>query len=273
MSPIFLSRWNLASRPSLQSLNAAYLDATDHPSPASLDTLKEAYLRTFPDLEPEGRERMKAASTVRDIASLFDASLSGGLRVRFKVRTFFKHGEDDDDEDDDDYLEVSTPFGDCGIDFQVGETYLVYADNEESSGVLSTTVCARTRRLTDAGEDLAYLTFYKGRREESTRLEGFTTTDYSYQLDLDKMHDPTTMRSPVPGVVLELRSERLLRYATSDGKGRFVFDGLVGGEYSLSAFHRGYPANGSLLGGPQALSIESKSCALAVLVLPKDGAR
>ena len=29
---------------------------------------------------------------------------------------------------------VETAFGDCGVDFQAGETYLVYADSDEGSG-------------------------------------------------------------------------------------------------------------------------------------------
>jgi len=176
----------------------------------------------------------------------------------------------DDDDKDHRYFEISTPFGDCGIEFQAGETYLVYADNDENSGLLSTTVCTRTRRLTDAGDDLPYLFFYKERRGESTRIEGFTTTDNGYQLGLDKMHDPATMKSPVPGVILELRSERITRYATSDNKGRFVFDGLGEGDYTLSAFDREYPSKQNLLAGPRKFSLEPESCALQVLVLPED---
>jgi len=285
ISPIFLSRWNLTSRASLQSLNEAYLDAQDHPSPAALSRLKVAYVSSFPDQGPEAKQRLQAAKTIFDVTSVFYSTLNSGMRVRFKVRTLFKHeedGDDDvpkkpkttqsdatnrDDDNDEDYLEVSTPFGDCGVDFQAGETYLVYADNDENSDLMSTTVCTRTRRLTDAGDDLPYLFYYKEQREQSTRIEGFTTADDRYQLDLDKMHDPTTMKGSVPGLVLELRSESLTRFTTSDSKGRFVFDGLAGGEYSLSAFEPGYPAKqgllySGLLAGPQTFSLEPKSCAL-----------
>lgn len=176
-------------------------------------------------------------------------------------------------DDDDDYFEISTPFGDCGIEFQIGETYLVYADDDEETGNLSATVCTRTRRLTDAGEDLAYLFFYKEHREQSTRLEGFTTTDVGYQLELNKMNDPTSMKSPVPGLVLELSSQGLTRFTTSDNKGRFVFDGLAGGEYSLTAFDGDYPKKQNLRAGPQKFSLEPESCALQVLVVHDQGSR
>ena len=308
ISPIFLSRWNLSSRASLKSLNDAYIDAQDHPSPAALSRLKATYLGSFPDLAPEDKERLQAAKTIIDVASVFYSTLNGGMTVRFKVGTLFKHEEDDDDDvpnkpqaakpatktkddddddkknvkqavkkaeanPDDDYFDISTPFGDCGVEFQAGETYLVYADNDENSGLLSTTACTRTRRLSDVTDDLPYLFFYKEHREQSTRLEGFTTTDDQYRLGLNKMHDPDTMKLPVPGVIVELHSERLTRYATSDSKGRFVFDGLGEGDYTVSAFDREYPAKQTLLAGPQRFSLEPKSCALQVLVLPKDRAK
>jgi len=272
ISPIFLSRWNPTSRASLQSLTAAYLDAQDHPSPAALSRLKAAYLSSFRDPSPEDKQRLQAAKTVLDVTSVFYSTLNGGMRVRFRVRKVFKH-EGDDDDDKDDYFEVSTPFGDCGVDFQAGETYLVYADNDESAGILTTTACTRTRRITEAGDDLPYLFYYKEQRDRSTRIEGFTTTDERYQLDLNKMHDPTSMKSPVPGLVLELRSDSLTRYTTADSKGRFVFDGLGEGEYSLSALDAEYPAKQNVLAGPQRFSLEPKSCALQVLLLPKHGGR
>ena len=82
------------------------------------------------------------------------------------------------------------------------------------------------------------------------------------------MHDPTTVKSPVPGVILEPRSEHPTRNATSDSKGRFAFDGLGEGEYTVSAFDREYPAKQNLLAGPPTFSLESNSCAPRVLVLP-----
>jgi hypothetical protein len=83
------------------------------------------------------------------------------------------------------------------------------------------------------------------------------------------------MTSPVPGVVIELRSDRLTRYATADREGRFVFDGLAKGAYTLSAsaFDRSYPANPNRLAGPLEFSLESKSCGFEVLVVPADSVK
>jgi Carboxypeptidase regulatory-like domain len=341
IEPMFLNRWNLTSPASIRSINDAYTGVREHPSAAALARLKDAYLKTFPELAAEQKNQVQAAKTVSDVTSLFYSSLSSGMRVRFRVKTVFKHEDDDDspkdtaatvkddkdnkdkrakDDDDDrkkgvgknssvktagkgtkddgdrkkvpgkndsvktaaadkdkdkdekgdeDFFDVETAFGDCGYNFQEGETYLVYADSDEDSNVLSTSSCSRTRRLSDAGEDLTYLLVYKDRPEESTRLEGFTTTDEYYQLGFDQMHDPVTTKEPVAGAIVELQSDPLIRYAESDANGRFVFDGLRGGDYKVSAFAHGYPVETKLLAGPQQFHIEQKSCARQVLLLPK----
>ena len=318
IEPMFLNRWNLTSPAYIRSINDAYTGAREHPSAAALARLKDAYLKTFPELAADQKNQVQAAKTVSGVTSLFYSSLSRGMRVRFRVKTIFKHEDDDDapkdtaatdkdgkdnkdkraKDDDDDrkkgpgksepvktaaadndkdkdqkgeegFFEVETAFGECGYDFQQGETYLVYADSDEDSDVLSTSSCSRTRRLSDAGEDLTYLFVYKDRPEESARLEGFTTTDEYYQLGFDQMHDPETTKAPVAGIIVELQSDRLTRYADSDVNGRFVFDGLRGGEYKVSAFARGYPVETQLLAGPQRFHIEQKGCARQVLLLPK----
>lgn len=245
-------------------------------SETTLAGLKDTYLKLFPDLAADDRIRLKAANTTREVTSLFYAGLDRGIRVRFKVRTVFKHEDDDADagkpantDDEPEFLEVTTPFGDCGSDFQPGETYLVYAtDDDENSGTFSTGSCTRTRRLSDAGEDLADLFFYKEKREESARLEGFATTDQGFLANFDALHNPQTIPAPVGDLVIELQSKGLTRYAQSDGNGHFLFDGLREGAYNLSAFAKGYPGNPEVLAGPQPFHIDSGGCGVQVLLLP-----
>ncbi len=184
-----------------------------------------------------------------------------------------KTAKPDDDKDDkkanEDSFEIWTAFGDCGIDFQAGETYLVYANREEGTDYFFTSSCTRTRRLSDSGADLSYLFFYKNHPEESARLEGFVTTYEKYKLDFDSLHNPEAIKSPVPGIVVELKSDHLTRYAESDRDGRFVFDGLRKGSYNVAAFAKGYPQDTQLLAGPKPLQIEEKGCATQVLLVPK----
>jgi hypothetical protein len=198
------------------------------------------------------------------------------MRIHFKAGTLFKREADDDDAkpatdaDDEDEFDVWTPFGDCGLDFQAGETYLVYANNDESSGVYTTTRCTRTRRLTDAGEDLAFLYFRKEHEESSSRLEGFATLDPDFALELTKMRDPQSVRLPVPGVVVALESDKLTRYVETDRTGRYVFDGLAEGDYRVSAYAAGYPAKPKLLAEPAPVHLEAAGCGLRILLIPKN---
>jgi hypothetical protein len=280
IEPIFMNRWYMASQSPMRSLNDAYAEAQQHPSTGALARLKDTYLNIFPGLAPDEKRRLQAAGTIHDVASLFSSALDRGMRVRLKVRTLFKHQEDDDApkkdqkaKDDDnkkkepDFFDVWTTFDDCGFDFQIGETYLVYANNDEFGAYYFTGSCTRTKRLSDAGEDLAYLFFYKDYPEESARLEGFTTTE---RLDFDPLHDPETVKSPVAGVIVELKSDRLQRYAQSDAHGRFLFDGLPEGAYQVSAYAGGYPVNAQLLAGPKRLHVKATSCARQILLLPKN---
>jgi hypothetical protein len=306
IEPMFLNRWNLTSPASLRSLNDAYTTALEQPSASSLARLRDAYLKTFPDIPADEKNRARAAKTPSDFASLFYSSLGQGMRVRFHVKTLFKHEDNDDDgkkspgkkdtvkaivadkdkgkdkdkdddkvadkgkTDDEDSFEIETPFGECGIDFQEGETYLVYANGDEDSDVLSTTSCSRTRRLSDAGNDLTYLFFYKNHPEESARLEGFATMDTLFQTSLDRMHDPEAVKAPAAGVIIELQSNQAVRHAESDHSGKFVFDGLREGDYKVSAFAPGYPLVTKLLTGPESFHVASKSCVRQVLLLPKN---
>jgi Carboxypeptidase regulatory-like domain len=175
----------------------------------------------------------------------------------------------DADNKDEDSFDIWTAFGDCGVDFEAGETYLVYANSDEGTDYFFTSSCTRTRRLSDSGGDLSYLFFYKNQPEESARLEGFVTTNERYKLDFDQMHDTSSVKLPVAGAVVELQSDRVTRYAESDRDGRFLFDGLPKGSYNVTAFAKGYPRDGQMLAGPIPLRIEEKGCATQVLLVPK----
>jgi hypothetical protein len=288
IEPIFLNRWYGTDQSAMRSLNDAFIHAQEHPSVESLHQVKDRYLAMFPDLDDREKRQVQAADTVQQMTSMLNSSLDRGMRVHLKVKTLFKQGDDDDaakaaggkdrkDKDDDnqkrdpDFLDVWTTADDCGYDFQIGETYLVYANDEEGGDYFFTSTCMRTKRLSDAGDDLAYLYFYKNQPEASSRLEGFTTSDRKSQLAIDPMHEPAVIGSPVAGVILQLKSGRLTRYAESESTGRFLFDGLPEGNFELSVYASGYPKTNQLLAGPRRLHIKEKSCARQIFVLPKIG--
>lgn len=264
IEPGFLSKWNLTQRTDLLHLNEEYARVRQNPSPEGIAKIKESYLRIFPDLPEDRRRKLDSARRPRDLASLFYSVLGDGKQIGFRVRTSFKQeGEAEES------ILVWTPFGDCGYDFQLGETYLVYADEDEETAVLSTGVCTRTRRLTDAGDDLAYLFFLKNDPDRSARLEGFATTNELYQADADKLRDPEKIKSPVPGVMIALESPAGRRYVKTGESGKFVFDGLAAGAYNLSAFTGEYPREVKLLSGPKQVKVEAKACINEMLLLPK----
>lgn len=275
IEPIFLSRWNGTNQSSMRVFNDAYSDAQQHATPESLAHLKDTYFKMFPGLAEQEKKQMQTAGTIQEVAALLYSSLDRGMRVRLKVKTAYKLGDDDDDDKtgdrkkDPDSFDVWTAFGECGYDFQVGETYLVYANEEEGSNYFFTSSCMRTKRLSEAGEDLAYLFFYKNQPEQSSRLEGFATSDWNSQRVVDPLHDPTKISGPVAGVIVRLQSDRFVRYAETSGDGRFLFDGLPKGTYQLSVFASGYPQTDQLLSGPRTLAIKEKSCSRQILLLPK----
>jgi hypothetical protein len=274
IQPIFMDRWYGTDQSAMHSLNEAFLHAQEHPSAQSLHSVKDTFLALFPSMDDREKKQVQAAATVQQIASMFYSSLDRGMRVHFKVKTLFKQGDDDDDAGQKprkavDVLDVWTTGGDCGYDFQLGETYLVFANDEEGVDYFFTSSCMRTKRLSDAGEDLAYLYFYQNQPEESARLEGFVTSDRKSQLAIDALHDPAAIGSPVAGATLQLKSDKFTRYAESGSAGRFIFDGLPEGNYELSVFAGGYPKTNQLLAGPRRLRIKEKSCARQIFVLPK----
>jgi hypothetical protein len=278
IEPISLNRWYGTNQSAMRSLNNAFIRAQEYPSADSLRQVKDAYLGMFPGLDATEKKQVQAADTVQRLTSMFDSSLERGMRVHLKVKALFKQGDDDDAKakqgdakKETEFIDVWTMSGDCGYDFQIGETYLVYANNEEGTDYFFTSTCMRTKRLSDAGEDLAYLYFYKNQPEASSRLEGFATSDWKSQLAMDPLHEPAVIGSPVAGAILQLKSDRLTRYAESDAGGRFLFDGLPEANYELSVFASGYPKTNHLLAGPRHLHIEEKSCARQVFVLPKIG--
>jgi hypothetical protein len=273
VEPELLDRWGpSAGRNWTQDREIA--DLRKNKSESGLRLLKERYLKLLFDL-PEGEKaRIQSARTQEELQTVMTWLLSQGTKVRFRVRTLF-HQQRDDGEDTgkSKFIDVWNESGDCGIPFQKGETYLVYATDDEESDHLGTSVCHRTARLSDAGEDLAYLYFIQNGGAESTRLEGFVTSQIDQMIPY-RFHYSGTIKSPVSDVVIELKSAHGARYTEPDPNGRFVFDGLAEGDYRVSAFEAGFPARVKTLSGPKRIHIQAGTCAVTtLLVLLRESAR
>jgi hypothetical protein len=174
-----------------------------------------------------------------------------------------------DDDDDDDALaagklfSVWTPSFDCGVEFQTGETYLVYASMDEDTDTVETDICMGTRRLSDAGADLPYLSFLQIDPKKSGHLDGFVTSDSAVKANPPQSD---TIPSPGAGILIELKSDDAVRYTTSGRDGRFVFDGLADDSYKLTGYAAEYPDPRLLVAGPDELKIKPKACSRHVLL-------
>jgi hypothetical protein len=288
IEPAFLDPWN----PSRLSLlpTAEIMRLRQEETPASLARLKQIYSQLYPNMQDHYKTLLEAAKTHAELESVVREIGAEGIQVRIRVKKYFKRSEDDDadskdddkkddvnkkdndDKQDDDRKEkkeevvtVWTPADDCGYNFQKGETYLVYADDDEETESIETSICTRTKRLTDAGPDLAYLYFRENGGDASTRLEGFVTDEPSQ--DLSRFAN--AVHSPVPGVILELKTDGNSRYAKTGPDGRFVFDGLGEGRYSLTPFGADYPTQVVQLAEPTQFSAGKNSCAREILTVPK----
>jgi hypothetical protein len=261
---------------SLPAAETARLQADT--SPEAVAKLKKIYLDMFTGLPDNVRNRIAEATTQRELQSAFEAVQSEGRVARFRVKTLYKNeGEGDDDAgkdtagkaDDDkaapEFLDIWTGSGDCGIDFQAGETYLVYAIQDEDSGKLETSVCMRTRRLSEEKGDLGFLYFLQNAEKESTRVEGFVSTSVADQ-SLPRYED--TISAPSPGVILELDTGDGKRYTQSDHDGLFSFDGLKAGDYKLSVLAPGFPRTPRNVLLSRGFHADEGSCARQILVVP-----
>jgi hypothetical protein len=176
------------------------------------------------------------------------------------------------DDDDDDtgkiaagkLFSVWTPSFDCGVEFQTGETYLVYASMDEDTDTVETDTCMGTRRLSDAGADLPYLSFLQADPKESSHLDGFVTSDSAVHANPP---ESDTMPSPVGGILVELKSDDAIRYATSGKDGRFTFDGLLGDNYQVTGYTTEDPDPRHIAAGPDEFKIKAKACSRHVLLV------
>jgi hypothetical protein len=72
---------------------------------------------------------------------------------------------------------------------------------------------------------------------------------------------------------VELKTGDRVRYTETDDKGRFVFDGLPAGDFTVSAYAPGFPAEARQLAGPKTVRMDKRACATQVLVAPPGGGK
>lgn len=219
--------------------------------------LKTFYLRVLPEPVRTEVERM----VTRDQLDTALNELSKiKKRVTFHVNQVYKGIAQSNHE-----LDLFTSFTDCGIHFITGETYLVYASKLQTG--YEAGACSRTRRLSDAREDLAYLQFMRSGVTDKGRLYGFVS---SSDMDLRRLLDWDWVPDPVPGVRVQLRTDSVTLEATTDKDGRYVFDGLPGGDFEIAiSDSRGDNA----LSKPRHVHLPKSACKIEPFYIPKAALR
>ncbi len=170
--------------------------------------------------------------------------------VRFAVSERFVGAKEN-------FVEVTTGMGggDCGLDFERGRGYLVYAYRNQTTRELYTGVCTRTAYLENAAEDIAYLRSLAGNAPPA-RLYGIVT---SSTRDLYMGRKAT---EPVVGVPIQLRSNGRDWKTTTDTEGAYDFPALPPGKFSMSADLPRHLGGGE----PRAVSLHDHGCSEQILI-------
>jgi hypothetical protein len=167
-------------------------------------------------------------------------------------------------------VEVVTGWGetDCGYGFKLGQRYLVYAFREGKEKRLFTSTCSRTRLLTEAADDFAFI-----RNLPTASANGLifgAVTKRNHQL---KQGDDWF--KPVGDVELSIEGENAQYAARSDAEGKFRVENVLPGKYTARlkippGFVR--PSGRDSSGKTYALEIEvaARGCAQADFYLETD---
>jgi hypothetical protein len=143
--------------------------------------------------------------------------------VRFSIERTFKGVQGT-------MVEVSTGLdgGDCGFSFEARRRYLVYAYRKTDGG-LGTGICSRTRLISKASEDLAYLENLP-ESGSGARVYGMIT-----HWERDLAEDRVVSYGPVKGVHLLLQGSTGTFRAMTDNQGKYEITGIPPGSYELQA--------------------------------------
>jgi len=151
--------------------------------------------------------------------------------------------------------------GDCGYDFKVGQSYLVYAHREKDSQTLVATICSRTRPLDEASEDLAYIRSLPSAPPGATihgPVQGFRRTLEAGGVE---------RLGPLSGVRIELASDGVRQETQTDAFGEYRFEHLPPGKYSVQMLA---PEGLAPARTEQQVEVFDKGCALVGFSLQPD---
>ena len=148
------------------------------------------------------------AGTVVSISNRDDSTVFSRRRVHLLVTEAFR-GVTSQEID----VDTGNGGGDCGYDFKIGESYVVYGHRQSDAQPLTTSICTRTRPLRDAEDDLKF-----ARAAAGASAAGGVINGWVWQRDR-RRPDPPPEEPPfavVPGVAISVECGGLVHRAESD---------------------------------------------------------
>jgi hypothetical protein len=219
------SVWNL-SKELLPKLTPAQNKRLEDGEELSLEEAKAMWARMLPKDARAKLKRVHGERELNELLAKYYPVLVDRMRpVKFRVQEMFR-GELSEIEQ----IWTGQGFGDCGYDFHVGESYLVYAHKDPETGRMTTGICTRTAPAADAIADLDYLQSVRLGTAKSW-VSGYVTSGDQQRTRAILTGNPPS--SPIGGATVELESATTTRTATTDAQGRFTFEGLAEGDYQI----------------------------------------
>lgn len=150
--------------------------------------------------------------------------------------------------------------GDCGYRFEMNESYLVYGwKNDE--GNFSTGICSRTRKLSDAVDDLAYI------RGLADAKPGGSIYGRVNKYLIRKSNDEYKPNPPLANIPVFIEGEKARFETFTDASGMFRVDDIPAGKYTVTAKP---PPGFSDRGTKYPVELFDKGCATVWLVFEVD---
>lgn len=117
--------------------------------------------------------------------------------------------------------------GDCGYDFRVGTKYLVYAHEVEGKPWVGTSICSRTRPLSEAAEDLSFI------RGISNSPPGSLLYGVARRYRINLETGGWDAQEPIAGAKVIATSGEHQRVESTDADGNYHFKELPPGKYTV----------------------------------------
>jgi hypothetical protein len=145
--------------------------------------------------------------------------------------------------------------GDCGFGFRRAQQFLVYAYRSESDQKLHTNICTRTRAISEADPDLAYIRGLSKAKAGGT-IRGEVLRERPNETG-------GSNGEPLAGVKVTIDGPQKAE-AVTNGKGEFKIEGVQPGEYTVVPT---MPKGLAIRGPDKKITVADRGCAVVYLWL------